>query len=200
MADWASHLSTLLDASTSLWIQFFVIVLATFVLEDATTLVCAMAAADGRLLAPLALGSLIVGIALGDFGLFALGRLASRHPWARRFVALDKVQTVQSWMRRQLVPAVISTRFLPGARLPTYTACGFLGLPFRRFALAVVVATLAWTTILFGMALSLGSLVMTYFGVWRWPAGLALAIVILLAGRLLARRYAAAPDDGEPAP
>lgn len=190
MADWMSHLMALVDAPTSLWLQFLAIILGTFVLEDATTLVCAMAAADGRLSVPVALGGLFVGISLGDMGLFALGHLASRHPWARRFVALDKVQTVQTWMRSRLISAVISTRFVPGARLPTYTACGFLGMPFRLFALAVIVATLVWTTLLFALALSVGSLVMTYLGEWRWPVGLAIAALVLLAGRLLARRQA----------
>jgi membrane protein DedA with SNARE-associated domain len=171
MADWLSYFTTYLDSSTGAWTLALAIVIGTFILEDATTILCAMAAADGRLYAPLALGSLFVGVALGDIGLFALGGLAARHPWARRVIAMDKVQAVQAWMDGRLISAVISTRFLPGARLPTYSACGFLGLSFQRFALAVIFGTVVWTTLLFTITLGLGGVIMTYFDVWRYLAG-----------------------------
>lgn len=181
-------LATYLDPASSPWVVALAIILGTFVLEDATTVVCALAAADGRVDPLLALVSLFVGIALGDMGLFAIGRLAARHSWARRVIAMEKVRTVQSWMDSQLVSAVISTRFLPGARLPTYTACGFLGLSFRRFALAVIVGTSVWTIFLFSLTLGAGGVVMSSLSAWRWPAGLVLAALILALGRFLARR------------
>ena len=197
MAGWFSNLQTLLGPATSPGVEFLAIVVGTFILEDATTILCAMATADGRLPVALALGGLYAGIALGDIGLFALGRLAGQHPWARRFVAMERVQAVRAWMDHRLITAVISTRFMPGARLPTYTACGFLGLSFSRFAFAVVCGTLAWTTLLFVAALLAGGLIMRYLGTWRWPAGLALALLVLVVGHLLARRRGSRVADGE---
>lgn len=190
MTDWSSFLTLMLSAPTDAWLQFCVIVVGTFILEDATTVICAIAVADNKLSAPVTLSALYVGIALGDVGLYGLGRLAAQHPWARRFVMLDRVSAVKAWMDNRLVSAVISTRFVPGARLPTYTACGFLGVSFRRFAIAVVAGTLVWTSLLFTTAVSLGGIVMTQLGAWRWPAGIALAIVILLVGRWITVRRA----------
>jgi membrane protein DedA with SNARE-associated domain len=100
-------------------------------------------------------------------------------------------------MSERLISAVISTRFLPGARLPTYTACGFLGVSFRHFALAVIVGTLVWTTLLYSVSLGLGSIVMTRLGAWRWPVGIVLALVVLGAGRWISRRWAARTGKGE---
>lgn len=192
------YLAHFLDPSSSGWVVALAIILATFVLEDATTIMCALAAADGRIDPVLALFSLFAGIALGDMGLFAIGRLAARHPWARKVIAMEKVRSVQSWMHSQLVSAVISTRFLPGARLPTYTACGFLGLSFRRFALAVIIGTAVWTVFLFSLTLGVGGVVMTRLGAWRWPVGLVLAVLILAVGRYVARKASRAGSGDRP--
>lgn len=198
MADWLPLFESYLNPSTSVWIVALAIVVGTFILEDATTMLCALAAADGHLYVPLAVGSLFVGIALGDMGLFGLGRLAARHRWARRVIAMDKVKAIQAWMGSQLISAVVSTRFLPGARLPTYSACGFLGLSFYRFALAVVFGTAVWTLLLFTITLGVGDVVMTYLDAWRWPVGIALAVLILGGGRYLARRAGGAGNGESP--
>ncbi len=188
-----------LDGSANPWLAFIAIVLASFILEDGAAILSAMAVADGHISIPVALGSLFVGIALGDLGLYWLGHLAARHPWARRWVSTERARGMQDWLSNRLIGAVISVRFLPGARLPTYTACGFLGMPFRRFAFAVVVATLIWTSLLFTFALGAGSLIMTKFGPWRWPVGIAVAVVILGGTQLIARRQArkSGPGKGE---
>ncbi|MDE3027061.1 MAG: VTT domain-containing protein [Paracoccaceae bacterium] len=194
----AQYLGLFLDGTVNPWLSFIAIILASFVLEDAAAILSAMAVADGHISTALALGSLFVGIALGDLGLYAVGKLAATHPWARRFVATDRARGMQGWLDKRLISAVISVRFLPGARLPTYTACGFLGVSFLRFAFAVIVATLVWTTFLFTVALWAGSVIMTHFGAWRWPIGIALAVVVLGGGQILARRQARRSDAKGP--
>jgi membrane protein DedA with SNARE-associated domain len=81
---------------------------------------------------------------------------------------------------------VFVSRFLPGMRLPTYTACGFLGADFRRFALAAIVATLAWTTLLFSVSLRIGQVLVDHFGVWRWAGAIGCAVAVVLIGRAAA--------------
>jgi membrane protein DedA with SNARE-associated domain len=63
-------------------------------------------------------------------------------------------------------------------------------MPFLRFALAVILATLIWTSLLFTFALGAGKVIMTHFGAWRWPAGIALAVVLLAVSQFIARRQA----------
>ena len=74
---WAGH-HPLLQATA--------IVLGTFILEDAATVIAAIQTADGSLSGPLALASLYVGIAVGDLGLYGLGWLAARFPPVTRFI------------------------------------------------------------------------------------------------------------------
>jgi membrane protein DedA with SNARE-associated domain len=172
------------------------IILGTFILEDATTVIASLQVADRLLPAWLALLSLYIGIGLGDLGLFGLGRLAARHRWAQRYVALDHVGKIRGHLDDRLMAAVISTRFLPGARLPTYTACGFLGVSFGRFAVAVIIGTILWTTALFLALLWFGVAVLERLGPWRWAAALALIAVMLIFGRR-ARCAVACARSGE---
>jgi membrane protein DedA with SNARE-associated domain len=194
--DGASVLPLLYEAAGNPWLQFVVVVVGTFILEDATTVFAALAVSDNQLSLAVTLAALYFGVAVGDMGLFGLGQLAAGHPWARRYVVLDKVQAVRRWLDGRLVSAVIATRFLPGARLPTYTACGFLGVSFRRFAIAVVVGTMLWTTLLFAVSLSLGGLIMTQLGAWRWPGGILAGLAILGIGHWIAARRTRVDQSG----
>jgi len=174
-------------------LQFGTIMAATFILEDAASVLAALAAASGYVPAVIAVTALYVGIAAGDAGLYALGRLAATHRWAQRLIAGERASRVQKWLAQRLALAVFSSRFLPGARLPTYTTCGFLALPFGRFMLAVIAATLVWTSLVFAVTYRLGTLAASSLGAWRWPIGLLIAAAPWMWHRLSQRRRRARP-------
>jgi membrane protein DedA with SNARE-associated domain len=163
------------------------ILLGTFVLEDAATVFGAMQVAAGQIPLPWALGALYAGIVLGDIGLYGMGWLAVRLPWAARLLPADARLHGRAWLSNRLVAVVFASRFLPGARLPTYTACGFVGASLARFALASVAATLVWTSLLFGVSLKVGALLLAYLGPWRWAGAAGFALTIMLIGRGVAR-------------
>ncbi len=177
----------LASAGQNPMLQAVLIILGTFVLEDAATVLAAMHAQSGAIPIPLALCSLYAGIVLGDLGLYALGRLSGRVRWAARLVHPDRIRHGKDWLEGRVFQVVFISRFIPGARLPTYTACGFLGADWRRFALAAVIATLIWTSLLFGVSLKVGALLMQYLGAWRWAGGIGFALVVILLGRTAAR-------------
>jgi membrane protein DedA with SNARE-associated domain len=163
------------------------IVVGTFVLEDAATLLAAMQVADGAIPVPLALGALYAGIVLGDLGLYALGLLSAAHPWARRLVPQRRRDIGHDWVSQRMFRLVLVSRFVPGLRLPTYTTLGFLRAPLGQFAAAAVLATLLWTSGLFWVCLKLGGLMLRYLGIWRW-AGLAVFLIVLaVVGRFATR-------------
>jgi membrane protein DedA with SNARE-associated domain len=159
------------------------IILATFILEDATMVAVGVMAADGLISIPLGLSSLATGIALGDFGLFGIGRLARSHPRLGRWVHSERLKPFGQWLNAKLYSTVIATRFLPGARLPTYLACGFFSVSFPRFALPVVGATLVWSTLLFTCSYYFGVYTLTVLGIWRWPIALAGVALLYFVGR-----------------
>lgn len=172
-------------------LQAFAIIFATFILEDAATVLAGMQAAAGSLSIPVALGSLYVGIVLGDLGLYGLGRLAAHVPWVRRLLPPQRTATVRAWLDGRVFRVVLISRFLPGVRLPTYTTCGYLGASLRQFTLATMIATLFWTSGLFVLSMRAGNFLMAHFGVWRWAGVVGVIVFVIVAGRvatLLGRR------------
>jgi membrane protein DedA with SNARE-associated domain len=177
------------EAAGSKPLQAGIIVLGTFILEDAATLLAAMQVASGALELSVALSALYAGIILGDLGLYGIGRLAFSNRWARRLVPRRRRNLGREWVATRMFPIVIVSRFVPGLRLPTYTTLGYLRASFARFAMAAIAATLAWTSGLFFISLKLGTLMMHYLGIWRW-AGLAVfLILIVMVGRFATRLY-----------
>jgi membrane protein DedA with SNARE-associated domain len=185
----AEFSSMLHAASGSKPLQAATIILGTFILEDAATLLAAMQVTSGAVALPLALGALYAGIVLGDLGLFGLGRLSAGNRWARRLVPRRRRDLGQNWVSQRVVPIVLVARFVPGLRLPTYTTLGFLRAPFARFAFVAIFATLLWTSGLFFISMKLGVLLLRYLGVWRWAGLAGFALVLLLIGRFSAKLY-----------
>ncbi|MBB2204836.1 DedA family protein [Gluconacetobacter takamatsuzukensis] len=167
-------------------VQALVIIIGTFILEDAATILTAMEVQTGQVALPVALLALYVGIVAGDLGLYGLGRLAALWPAARRWVKVPGDEGGENWFGRNVFRIVFISRFIPGARLPLYTACGFFGASLRRFALAAVLATLIWTTLLFALSLQVGHFLITHLGAWKWAGMGGFALTILLVGRIVA--------------
>jgi membrane protein DedA with SNARE-associated domain len=165
-------------------LQAGAIVLGTFILEDAATVIAAMQVQDGAVTVDVALGSLFVGIVLGDVGLYGLGRLSARMPWVTRMLPERRQEAIRAWLEGKVFKVVLISRFLPGLRLPTYTTCGFLGADLRQFVLAAVVATTCWTSLLFGVSLWVGQVLLDHFGAWRWVGAAGFVVFVIFAGRI----------------
>jgi membrane protein DedA with SNARE-associated domain len=166
------------------------IILGTFILEDPTTVIVGVLVADGIIGMPVALFSLYAGIVLGDIGLYCLGWLASTHPRLAQYVDHDFIAPFRTWLESRFVLTIFSARFIPGSRLPTYTASGFFRSPLSTFILTAIVATSIWTTILFSVSYWFGSLTSEWFDPVRWGIALIFLAALFLIGRhnLLAYR------------
>jgi membrane protein DedA with SNARE-associated domain len=159
------------------------IILGTFILEDPTTVIVGLLAADGIIGVPIALFSLYAGIVFGDIGLYCLGWLASTHPRLARYVDHDFIAPFRAWLETRYVLTIFSARFIPGSRLPTYTASGFFRSPLSTFILTAIVATSIWTTLLFSASYWFGNFTSEWIGPVRWG----IALVFLLALFFIAR-------------
>jgi membrane protein DedA with SNARE-associated domain len=168
--------------------QVLSVIGATFILEDAATVVTAMQVQAGALSLQIGLGALYAGIILGDLGLYGMGRLAASVPWLERFIPRRRRDIGRDWLNSRLARVILVSRFLPGLRLPTYTTCGFLRTSFVIFALTAIVATLIWTSLLFSVSMKLGHYIIAYLGAWRWAGIAVFCIVLLGASRFFAQQ------------
>ena len=156
VAGWLDALSMLVAASTEPWIILPTLVLITFLLEDVAIAAGVALALNGTIGWPAAFVAVAGGIALGDIGLYGLGRLAIRLPALRRRLEDPRSERARFALERRLPAAVLIARMVPGLRLATYTVAGLLGVSFPRFAALVAAAVAVWTAGLFWLTTALG--------------------------------------------
>jgi membrane protein DedA with SNARE-associated domain len=156
---------------------------ATLVSEDAAALAAASLAASRMLDPSLAFLTAAIGIWCGDIGLYAIGRplreLAKRFSAARPY--LDKAEAKAHRFHRSTSVALFASRFIPGSRLPLYTAAGLIRYPLTRFAAITAAAVFLWVATLFLATGWLRSLLNAWPAEERiWIATPALAVILLL--------------------
>ncbi len=157
---------------------------ATFVLEDAATIGAGLLLAAGQTTWPAAFAACFLGIWLGDAGLYALARFAGRGWFERSSFRKHSAKVTRSkkWFAERGTLILIFSRVVPGARLPTYLAAGFLRMPLPRFLFVTGVAAFVWTFIILLIAQTFGAQVARWLSHYK-SGGLLLlgAAIILLA-------------------
>jgi len=165
--------------------------LGTFILEDVAAVGAGLLLATGDISWPAAFIACFLGIWMGDAGLYALARYAGRG-WferssLRRFAS--KVSNSERWFAEQGTPILIFSRVLPGARLPTYLAAGFLRVPLPRFLLVTGLASCVWTLAILFLARTFGERLTHWIGTYKHAGLLLLGVgVVLFATLQLLRR------------
>jgi membrane protein DedA with SNARE-associated domain len=170
---------------------------ATFVLEDAAAIGAGLLLAAGQITWPLAFTACFLGIWLGDAGLYALARIAGRGWFERsswkKFSA--RVARSENWFAERGALILIFSRIVPGARLPTYLAAGFLRVPVARFLLITGTAAFVWTFVVLTLAQTFGTQVTKWLSHFQFGGLVMLGAGFLLLGILqLVRRVTSNHD------
>jgi membrane protein DedA with SNARE-associated domain len=171
------------DSAGSMLLLSLAIVLCASVFEDLTMIVVGVLAADDLIPIFIAFPSIYVGILLGDIALYSLGRLARTHPKLARYVEHDFVASLRAWLENRYALTVFSASFIPGSRVPTYTASGFFKFPFSTFILSTIGGALVWTTFLFSATYWFSSLTARWLGPARWGIAGVLLLTLFFIGR-----------------
>lgn len=178
-------------------LQGVVAAFATFILEDPTTIACGFLVADGKLSFQTALIGVSSGIALGDFGLYGIGRLIGPKTLSWGLLSQERIRKAQHMFERNLVVAVVVSRFLPGMRLPTYMGAGVFGASALRFLAVAVGASLLWTFLLLSATLKFGEAVLPLLGDLKWPVAAAFVVLFLVIRKLGSKAMAKKEDDDD---
>jgi len=185
----------LLDAGARSGLLPFAIVAASTCLEDVAVVFAGVAAASHYISPPIAVLSVMVGVGLSDFFFFGLGKLAQTHPRLRRFVEHERAAPFRNWIHDELLTTVVTARFLPGFRWPTFLACGFFGVPFKRFAPIAIVSDIIWSVTLFTLAYLFGYFTFGWLGVLRWPIAVLAALIAFAIGHARYTKLKAVPSE-----
>ena len=163
-----------------------VLALTTLLLEDLAIAAGVALATQGVISWELSLAAVGGGIALGDLGLYAMGLGATRVPWLRKRYVGDKSTWAREQIVRRLPSAVLLARVVPGLRLATFTACGFVRVPIVPFTAWVILAVTLWTVGLYGLSAAIGQALARHLGLPP-PLAVAIPILVLAAAVPLAR-------------
>jgi membrane protein DedA with SNARE-associated domain len=159
---------------------------ATFILEDVAAIGAGLLLASGQMSWPAAFFSCFLGIWLGDVGLYAIARIGGRRWFERsRFSKYAaSVSRSEQWFARRGTPILIFSRLMPGARLPTYLAAGFLRIPLTRFLIVTGVASFVWTLAILRLTELFGAKLLHWFNAYKHGGliliGVGIGLVVLL--------------------
>lgn len=175
-AGWANALETTLGGMASPAAIALALALTTLLVEDLAIAAGVALAAQGAVSWGVSFAAVAGGIALGDVGLYALGVGATRIAWLRRRLRPERSAALRERLVDALPSAVLLARVVPGLRLVTYTASGWLRVPLAPFCAWVAVAVAAWTAGLYLLSAALGHAIVQATGL---PPALAVALPVV---------------------
>ncbi len=160
-------------------LELLTLALGTLISEDLVCVTAGLLVASGRHSFLSVTVACIVGIYAGDLLYYGAGRILGMPLISRLGTRWERpVRKAMDWFEKHGTTAVLTARFLPGARVPAYVAAGALGMSFARFSLYFLIAAIIWTPILIGMVAFLG-VSLESFG-WKVQAGAAIGFMVLI--------------------
>jgi membrane protein DedA with SNARE-associated domain len=124
--------------------------------EEAPVIVAAVLSRNGKLLAPLALATCLIGVLLGDFVVYFLGYYYGEKvvslPLTRRLLTRAREAQIKGYFHRHGFKILILGRFAVGFRTAAYLTAGIIKLPPLKLFLTDLVAASLSTFLMFGLA------------------------------------------------
>lgn len=156
---------------------------ATFVSEDLACIGGGLLATKGATPLWVAVTGCLLGIFIGDFAIYLMGRFLGRSvlglPVLNRILSPARVDRCARWLDEKGLVWIVSTRFIPGTRAPTYFVAGMVKAGPMRFAMALLAGAILWTPLLVGLSYWLGGAFLSFFEEREGWALLGLLVVSL---------------------
>lgn len=157
-------------------VLMLVILVCTFVAEDPTCLASGLLVAQGLIEFIPATIACLVGIFIGDSVLYIIGRFLGR-PVLRKapfkwIISEQEVDRMSDWFDKNPkgFALIVSSRFIPGSRVPTFVAAGIMKLNMAKLILLFFIAAAVWTPPLILLAEKVGAGVIDKFKEWHHNA------------------------------
>lgn len=153
--------------------------LGPFVQEDAAVLWAASLAANIPKQTPTLFVMIVVGLFFSDIWKYWIGWAALKNERARLFAEKKHVADLKTGVSNNLLLTLLSARFVPLARIPTYVACGYFNVPYPKYCLLIAFTAILYAIVIFTICRLFGA-VMGEQMMWVMPI-VAIGIVIIIA-------------------
>lgn len=131
------------------WALYLAIFALPFIQEDAAVIGAATASILGLAPTSLLVAAILGGLVFSDAWKYWVGRLARRYAWAHKFAEKPGVSVAGDLVRKEFVQTMLTARFVPGTRIPTYVACGFFKAHYGKYVLTLVGTASLYVAIMF---------------------------------------------------
>lgn len=128
--------------------------------------------------------TILACLVVSDVWKYWIGYYGRRNAWARRFAETPGVSSARDLVRRNLGKVLYAARFVPGARIPTYVACGFSRSLTRVFCILVTLTAVTSVAIMFALFHGVGAAAGEQAKYWLPAIAVAALTGYALFGRL----------------
>ena len=167
------------------WILMLIIVLCCLVAEDPTCLATGLLVGMGLIDFWSGAMACTVSIFIGDVALYSIGRFFGKQALTRAPLKwLLKPHQLDQWAGWFSTPrgmfVVVSSRFVPASRVPTFITAGILRLSPLRLGVLLFLAALVWTPVLMLIGLRWGPVIIEKLNEYHRIAGWIVVGMLLL--------------------
>ena len=169
-------------ATMSWWVLFGALFLTPFLEEDFGVILAATASLAGTAPTILLIAAILTGLVASDAWKYWMGRLARRYQWAHKFAEKPGVSVAGDLIRKEFLQTMLTARFVPGTRIPTYIAAGFFKAHYPKYVLTLVFTASLYIGVVFSLFHTVGAVAGEEAIVW-----MPLVTITLLAAYILFR-------------
>ncbi len=139
------------------WVLYAAIFFTPFIQEDVAVIGAATASLIGAGSTLFIVIAILAGLVGSDAWKYWMGHLARRHQWAHKFAEKPGVSVAGDLISKEFVQIMLTARFVPGTRIPTYVAAGFFKAHYGKYVLTLVLTASLYVAIMFGLFHSVGA-------------------------------------------
>ncbi len=171
-------------SGVSLFIILVIIILSTLLSEDLTCIGAGLLAARGLIGFWTAAGACLIGIIIGNMLVYLTGRYMGKEALRKTpfkwFISERDLLKSTKWFKSRGSAIIVSSRFLPGSRLPVYFTAGIMDIGFLKFTFYFLLSAVIWTLLLVGLSMFLGHELLRFVDLYQEYAFGILAVIIIL--------------------
>lgn len=139
------------------WVLFGALFLTPFLQEDFGVILAAAASLAGAAPTAFLAAAILTGLVASDAWKYWMGRLARRYQWAHKFAEKPGVSVAGDLIRKEFLQTMLTARFVPGTRIPTYIAAGFFKAHYPKYVLTLAFTASLYIGVVFGVFHTVGA-------------------------------------------
>ncbi|PHR94031.1 MAG: hypothetical protein COA69_00090 [Robiginitomaculum sp.] len=168
-------------ADSNMWLLYTGLFIAPFVQEDTAVIGAAGLSVSHSDHWMSIFAMILIGLIASDSWKYGLGWAARHHKWAKKYADHERVRKLRSSVINHSAKTLIAVRFLPLARIPTYLAAGFFGVPYHKYWLSIAFSAVVYVSIIFASFHILGEIIGEQLKTYMPLVALGFALVLGIA-------------------